>query len=83
MLLSPSRCENRSAPTRTRRGLRRFPRPYRYVARRFVFPVRLGVGKPMASDLAHCQLEAISIGSAGCFSLLAVIVTKYLFVDVA
>lgn len=39
----------------------RFPRPCRFVARRFVFARELAVGKPLSEYLAHSESKATSI----------------------
>ena len=53
--------QSKKLPTRTRRGFVRFPRPCRFVARRFVFACQFGIGEAIASNLGHCQLEAFGI----------------------
>ena len=39
----------------------RFPRPCRYVARRFVFTCEVGVSEAATSNLAHRQLESLNV----------------------
>ena len=56
----------------------RFPRPCRFVARRFVFTCQFAVGETLAADLGHSQSEALRIAH-----VFAVIETEHLFVKVA
>jgi len=55
----------------------RFPRPCRFVARRFVFAREFAVGQTLPADLSHGELEALAV-----VQVFAVVVPESLFVKV-
>ena len=59
----------------------RFPRPCRYVARRFIFACEFTVGQAASGNLGHGQLEAVGIFYRTVCSG-AIVVTENLFVYV-
>ncbi len=56
----------------------RFPRPCRFVARRFVFTREFAVGEPLAEYVAHGEFKTLAV-----IHVPAVVVAEGLFVKVA
>src|SRR5438128_808203 len=56
----------------------RFPRPCRFVARRFVLASEFCVGQSLSRNLSHCQSEPLPV-----VQVLAIVVPKSLLVKVA
>ncbi len=56
----------------------RFPRPCRFVARRFVLPCQIGISEPLAKDLRHAEFKPLAV-----VHVLAVIKAEHLLIEIA
>ena len=54
-----------------------FPRPCRFVARRFVFACQFAIGEALAADLGHGKRKALAV-----IHVFAIVETEHLFVKV-